>query len=140
MCTYILLSDILTSTIMAADSDIGTCLLPLSRIKTIMKSSPEISAISQESLFGVAKATVSIFSRVLYNAINGHARQSCTCTTEQRSCGTVFHSLSVVNVWLLSDHSGIPKMLPMQKFPNGPYQFQNCLCTFKNPRHTNITY
>merc|ERR1712122_874 len=31
--------------------------LPLSRIKTIMKSSPDVAAISQESLFLIAKAT-----------------------------------------------------------------------------------
>lgn len=32
--------------------------LPLSRIKTIMKSSPEMSHAGQESIFMVAKATV----------------------------------------------------------------------------------
>jgi len=37
-------------------TDAGT-LLPMSRIKTIMKSSPEVSTISNESLFLVVKAT-----------------------------------------------------------------------------------
>lgn len=36
------------------------CLLPVSRVKTIMKSSPDVSTISQESLFLITKATVSI--------------------------------------------------------------------------------
>jgi len=38
--------------------DMGTLQLPISRIKTIMKSSPEVSAIGTESLFLIAKATV----------------------------------------------------------------------------------
>ena len=33
--------------------------LPLARIKTIMKSSPDVSHAGQESIFMVAKATVS---------------------------------------------------------------------------------
>lgn len=37
--------------------DMGTLQLPISRIKTIMKSSPEVSAIGTESLFLIAKAT-----------------------------------------------------------------------------------
>jgi len=37
--------------------NLGTTLLPVSRVKTIMKSSPEVSTISNESLFLVVKAT-----------------------------------------------------------------------------------
>ena len=32
--------------------------LPQSRVKTIMKSSPDVEAVSQESLFLITKATV----------------------------------------------------------------------------------
>ena len=32
--------------------------LPLSRVKTIMKSSPDVSSISQEALYTTGKATV----------------------------------------------------------------------------------
>ena len=35
------------------------CSLPLSRVKTIMKSSPEVSNIGQDSLFMIAKSAVS---------------------------------------------------------------------------------
>ena len=42
----------------------GACQLPLTRIKTIMKSSPEISNISQESLTLIAKATVGLIQRL----------------------------------------------------------------------------
>jgi len=42
----------------SSSCDIGTLQLPISRIKTIMKSSPEVSAIGTESLFLIAKATV----------------------------------------------------------------------------------
>jgi hypothetical protein len=35
-------------------------LIPMSRIKTIMKSSPEITTINNETLFVVCKATVSL--------------------------------------------------------------------------------
>jgi chromatin accessibility complex protein 1 len=34
--------------------------LPISRVKTIMKSSPQVEAIGQDCLFLVAKATVRI--------------------------------------------------------------------------------
>lgn len=37
--------------------DLSKSFLPLSRVRTIMKSSPEVSAISQESTFLIAKAT-----------------------------------------------------------------------------------
>ena len=46
---------------MSSETDpagLGTTQLPISRIKTIMKSSPEVSAISNESLFLIVKATV----------------------------------------------------------------------------------
>jgi chromatin accessibility complex protein 1 len=36
----------------------GKCELPLSRVRTIMKSSPDVSNINQEALFLAAKATV----------------------------------------------------------------------------------
>lgn len=36
---------------------VGTCQLPVYRIKTIMKSSPDVSSIGQESLFLITKAT-----------------------------------------------------------------------------------
>jgi len=35
----------------------GQTLLPISRIRTIMKSSPDVSNISQEALFMIAKST-----------------------------------------------------------------------------------
>lgn len=35
------------------------CLLPVTRIRTIMKSSPDVSNIGQESVFLIAKAAVS---------------------------------------------------------------------------------
>jgi len=41
----------------AETTGLGSTLLPISRIKTIMKSSPEVSAISNESLFLIVKAT-----------------------------------------------------------------------------------
>ncbi|XP_071099095.1 chromatin accessibility complex protein 1-like [Haliotis cracherodii] len=40
-----------------ADKDKSTSILPLSRVKTIMKSSPDVSSISQEALFITGKAT-----------------------------------------------------------------------------------
>lgn len=36
----------------------GKCDLPISRVRTIMKSSPDVSNINQEALFLAAKATV----------------------------------------------------------------------------------
>jgi len=44
--------------------DMGTLQLPISRIKTIMKSSPEVSAIGTESLFLIAKATVRLYKLI----------------------------------------------------------------------------
>ena len=38
----------------------GGANLPLARVKTIMKSSPEVENVNQESLFLVARATVSL--------------------------------------------------------------------------------
>ncbi|CAH1773407.1 unnamed protein product [Owenia fusiformis] len=38
-------------------SEKHNCLLPLSRIKTIMKSSPDVTHVAQESLFVITKAT-----------------------------------------------------------------------------------
>lgn len=35
----------------------GTC-LPLARVKTIMKSSPDVEAVTQETLFVITRATV----------------------------------------------------------------------------------
>ena len=43
---------------MADKERAGSCVLPISRIKTIMKSSPEVSNIGQESLFLITKSTV----------------------------------------------------------------------------------
>lgn len=40
--------------------------LPISRVKTIMKSSPQVEAIGQDCLFLVAKATVSTFIFFLF--------------------------------------------------------------------------
>ena len=37
----------------------GTCSLPASRIRTIMKSSPEVNSIGNDSLYLIVKATVS---------------------------------------------------------------------------------
>ena len=45
----------------------SSCELPISRVKTIMKSSPEVSSIAQESLFLIVKATVSLPSK--YNSM-----------------------------------------------------------------------
>jgi chromatin accessibility complex protein 1 len=42
----------------ASNSNKSACAIPLSRIKTIMKSSPEITHINQDTLQCVAKATV----------------------------------------------------------------------------------
>ncbi|XP_025091181.1 chromatin accessibility complex protein 1-like [Pomacea canaliculata] len=42
---------------MASMADKTLSLLPLSRVKTIMKSSPDVSSISQEALFTTGKAT-----------------------------------------------------------------------------------
>jgi hypothetical protein len=36
-------------------------LIPMSRIKTIMKSSPEITTINNETLYVVCKATVTLY-------------------------------------------------------------------------------
>ena len=38
--------------------NMGTTRLPLSRIKNIMKSDPDVTMISQETTFAMAKATV----------------------------------------------------------------------------------
>lgn len=44
------------------------CALPLSRVKTIMKSSPDVSSISQEALFLTGKATVKLkYVHSIYN-------------------------------------------------------------------------
>ena len=37
---------------------LGSCILPLARVKTIMKSSPDVCNISQEALFLITKSTV----------------------------------------------------------------------------------
>ena len=39
----------------------GGANLPLARVKTIMKSSPEVENVNQESLFLVTRATVSFY-------------------------------------------------------------------------------
>lgn len=63
-------------------------LLPLSRVKTIMKSSPDVSSISQEALFTTGKATVMIFFsllifcslvNILFHNNSDHGRRPC-CT------------------------------------------------------------
>ena len=43
-----------------ASSNRGVPLIPMSRIRTIMKSSPEITNINQDTLYSVCKATVCI--------------------------------------------------------------------------------
>ena len=40
----------------------GAPLIPMNRIRTIMKSSPEITNINQDTLYSVCKATVCFFS------------------------------------------------------------------------------
>ena len=40
----------------------GAPLIPMNRIRTIMKSSPEISNINQETLYSVCKATVCLLN------------------------------------------------------------------------------
>ena len=42
---------------MTSPAPAGSSSLPLARVKTIMKSSPEVESVSQESLFLVTKAT-----------------------------------------------------------------------------------
>ena len=39
----------------------GGANLPLARVKTIMKSSPEVETVTQESLFLITRATVSFY-------------------------------------------------------------------------------
>ncbi|ESN90139.1 hypothetical protein HELRODRAFT_182743 [Helobdella robusta] len=41
----------------SAKEGLGNCQLPISRIRTIMKSSPEVNSIGNDSLFLIAKAT-----------------------------------------------------------------------------------
>jgi hypothetical protein len=41
-----------------ASNSKSVTLIPMSRIRTIMKSSPEITNINQDTLFSVCKATV----------------------------------------------------------------------------------
>ena len=43
-----------------ADKSTKLTLLPVARIRTIMKSSPDVTVIGQESLFMITKATVCI--------------------------------------------------------------------------------
>ncbi|KAK2181828.1 hypothetical protein NP493_380g02058 [Ridgeia piscesae] len=61
---------------MADKERAGSCVLPISRIKTIMKSSPEVSNIGQESLFLITKSTelfVQELSRMMMtNAADGN--------------------------------------------------------------------
>ena len=45
---------------MAEKNKEGLCLLPISRIKTIMKSSPDVLNISQASLVLITKSTVNL--------------------------------------------------------------------------------
>ena len=46
----------------------GGANLPLARVKTIMKSSPEVETVTQESLFLITRATVRNFiKRILQN-------------------------------------------------------------------------
>ena len=47
----------------------GQCVLPLSRIRTIMKSSPDVGSISHEALFLTGKATVNRVQNVLSLAV-----------------------------------------------------------------------
>ncbi len=49
-----------TLPVIMADKDKNASILPLSRVKTIMKSSPDVSSVSQEALYITGKATVSI--------------------------------------------------------------------------------
>ncbi len=53
----------------------GTLILPLARIKTIMKSSPDVENISSDALYHVTKATVSIES-VCHSQGNGNSTHS----------------------------------------------------------------
>ena len=59
---------------MTSPAPAGSSSLPLARVKTIMKSSPDVESVSQESLFLVTKATVSyiklgFYLLLLYNFI-----------------------------------------------------------------------
>jgi len=54
----------MTSEKVTGSCDMGTLQLPISRIKTIMRSSPEVSAIGTESLFLIAKATVRLYELI----------------------------------------------------------------------------
>ena len=46
-------------------SNRGGANLPLARVKTIMKSSPEVETVTQESLFLITRATVKLFTHFL---------------------------------------------------------------------------
>ena len=46
----------------------ATTLLPLSRVRTIMKSSPDVSNIGQDALFAISKATVKYNVKLYGNA------------------------------------------------------------------------
>ncbi|XP_062600995.1 chromatin accessibility complex protein 1-like [Saccostrea cucullata] len=51
----------------------GQCLLPMSRIRTIMKSSPDVGSISHEALFLTGKAT-EMFVKNLTNVSRGKSQ------------------------------------------------------------------
>lgn len=56
----------------------GQCVLPLSRIRTIMKSSPDVGSISHEALFLTGKATV-IHVKIgqIRRSVHPNATQQC---------------------------------------------------------------
>lgn len=45
-------------------------IVPMSKVKTIMKSSPEITTVNTETLYVVCKATVSTIVRILYGSLD----------------------------------------------------------------------
>ena len=55
-------------------SDNGHSILPLSRIKTIMKSSPDVNSVGNDSLFMIAKATVSYIPHYFLFLVHANIR------------------------------------------------------------------
>jgi len=57
--------------------ELGTTLLPVSRVKTIMKSSPDVSTISNESLFLIVKATELFVEELSRKTLQQSGNKNC---------------------------------------------------------------
>ena len=51
--------------------------LPQTRVKTIMKSSPDVETVSAESLFLITRATVSLKSFLMRSVFKNENNESC---------------------------------------------------------------